>query len=213
MKKTIFLFPVVTIAAVFLIFSMNAFAQKTGVADKSTDTSPLVTGEVIPNVTVKNISGELVELNSLVSAKPTILIFYRGGWCPFCNTQLLGLKKIESDLTAMGYQLIAISADKPEKLKETLTKDELGYTLLSDYNSEAAISFGLAFRVDDETVEKYKGYGINLDETSGNSNHILPVPAVYLIDMKGMIKFDYSNPDYKIRLDADELLKAAKSNK
>ncbi len=196
-----------------LLFSANLFAQKTTVADKSADTKPLKTGETIPAVTLKNVMGESVDLNNLVSQKPTVLIFFRGGWCPFCNKQLMGLAKIEKDLTDMGYQLLAISADKPEKIKEMMTKDELSYTILSDYNSAASTAFGLAFKVDDETIEKYKGYGINLEEASGNTNHILPVPAVYIIDTKGMIKFDYSNPDYKVRLDTDELLKAAKSNK
>ena len=94
-----------------------------------------------------------------------------------------------------------------------MTKDELGYTILSDNNSAASTAFGLAFKVDDDTYEKYKGYGINLEEASGNTNHILPVPAVYLLDTQGKIKFDYSNPDYKVRLDTDKLLEEAKKNK
>ncbi len=196
-----------------LILTLNissAFSQtKTTVASNAADVMPLRTGESIPSLSLKNINGDDTDLTAVISQKPTVLIFYRGGWCPYCNLQLSGLQKIESDLTALGYQIIAISADKPEKIKETISKDILTYTILSDNNSAASTAFGLAFKVDDNTVEKYKGYKIDLEEASGNNNHILPVPAVYLIDTKGNIKFDYFNPDYKTRLDAAELLKAA----
>ncbi|CAN5472359.1 peroxiredoxin-like family protein [soil metagenome] len=199
---------------IFILNFSSAFSQtKTIVALNAADVIPLRTGESIPSLTLKNINGEDTDLSELISQKPTVLIFYRGGWCPYCNLQLSGLQKIESDLTALGYQIVAISADKPEKIKETITKDILTYTILSDNNSVASTAFGLAFKVDDNTVEKYKGYKIDLDEASGNNNHILPVPAVYLIDTNGKIKFDYYNPDYKTRLDTEELLKAANSYK
>ncbi len=191
----------------------NSFSQVTGAASSAADVKPIAVGEKIPDVTLKNAKGEPVNLTSLAGEKQTILVFFRGGWCPYCNKQLMGLQKIESDLTALGYQIVAISADKPEKISETVTNDELKYTVLSDNNSDASVAFGIAFKVDDATVEKYKGYNLDLDEASGNSNHILPVPSVFILDTKGKIKYEYVNPDYKVRLDENKLLEEAKNNK
>jgi peroxiredoxin len=191
----------------------NSFSQVTGAASSAADVKPIAVGEKIPDVTLKNAKGEPVSLTTLAREKQTILVFFRGGWCPYCNKQLMGLQKIESDLTALGYQIVAISADKPEKISETVTNDELKYTVLSDNNSDASIAFGIAFKVDDATVEKYKGYNLDLDEASGNSNHILPVPSVFILDTQGKIKYEYVNPDYKVRLDENKLLEEAKNNK
>ncbi|MBS1494337.1 MAG: AhpC/TSA family protein [Bacteroidetes bacterium] len=206
-KMFIFLFMLSFISGASL---SNLFCQVSGSA---ADVKPIAVGQKIPDVTLKNVKGEPVNLTTLAGEKQTILVFFRGGWCPYCNKQLMGLQKIESDLTALGYQIVAISADKPEKISEMMTNDELKYTILSDNNSDASTAFGIAFKVDDATVEKYKGYNIDLDAASGNSNHILPVPSVFILDTQGKIKYEYVNPDYKVRLDADKLLEEAKNNK
>ncbi|MHC4519433.1 MAG: AhpC/TSA family protein, partial [Planctomycetota bacterium] len=69
-------------------------------------------------------------------------------------------------------------------------------------------AFGIAFQVDDETVTKYQGYGIDLDDASGRAHHLLPVPSVFLVDAEGVIVFQYVNPDYTVRLHPDVLLAA-----
>jgi len=51
------------------------------------DISPLLIGEHIPTVNIPAADGKLFDLNASVAQKPTILIFYRGGWCPFCNKE------------------------------------------------------------------------------------------------------------------------------
>lgn len=187
-----------------LMFANVLFSQD--VPTSAENTNPLKTGQNIPSVYLKDLRGRVVSLDSIVGAKPTVLVFYRGGWCPFCNTQLSGLQKVESELIGMGYQIIAISKDKPEMLEKSITEDQISYTLLSDYDSEASKKFGIAFKISDDYYLKLKGYGIDLEENTGNTDHILPVPSVYIVDTFGNIKFDYSNPDYKIRLDTEELL-------
>ena len=55
------------------------------------------------------------------------------------------------------------------------------------------------------------GYGIDLEEASGYDHHLLPVPAVFVIDPEGVIDFQYVNPDYRARLDPNVLLAAARA--
>ena len=196
----------------FTVLSSDSSGQeKSTVASSPEEINPLKTGQSIPEVNIKNIKGESVSLNSLVSENPTILIFYRGGWCPYCNVHLSKLQEIESELLALGFQIIAISADSPEMLSETLDKNELKFTLYSDNESAASTAFGLAFRVSDDYMEKLASYNIDLEGATGNKDHILPVPAVYMLNTSGLIEFDYSNPDYKVRLDTGELLAQAKT--
>lgn len=177
-----------------------------GVPLKPEDISPLLVGESIPVLTLPSASGKSFDLNKSVAEKPTILVFYRGGWCPFCSKQLAGLQEIEKDLTGMGYQLIAISTDSPENLTKSMDKQKLSYTLLSDADLSASKKFGIAFKGP-------KGYDKFLPETSGGKNvdKLLPVPSVFILNKKGNILFEYINPNITQRLSAD-LLKAAASS-
>lgn len=172
---------------------------------KPEDIAPLLNGEAIPDVMLKDASGKEVDLNTIVSEKPTILIFYRGGWCPYCSRQLAGLQKITPELEKTGYQLVAISTDTPEGLIHSATEEQLSYTLLSDADLKAAKLFGLAYKAP-------KGYWEMLPKTTGgkDTDLLLPVPSVFILDKKGVIQFEYINPDFKQRLNPDLLKVVAK---
>ncbi|MDZ4712449.1 MAG: peroxiredoxin-like family protein [bacterium] len=194
-----------------LIYSLSIARDNPKIADSPETIDPVKTGQKIPSVNVKNIDGRVVSLDSIVSSMPTVLVFYRGGWCPYCNVQLSGLQKIESELINLGYQIVAVSADKSELLSETVNKEQINFTLLSDFDGMASVEFGIAYKVSDEYYSKLKDYNLDLETVTGNKNHILPVPSVFIIDTSGKINFEYINPDYKVRLDPDELLANAKS--
>lgn len=172
---------------------------------------PLLLGSAMPDVAMQRVDGKSTTLKQQVGGKPAVLVFYRGGWCPYCNTQLSELRKIRKPLEDMGYQMIAISPDGPTELTKTLDKEQLDYTLLSDSKAEALRAFGIAFRVDDATVEKYKGYGLDLEKASGETHHALPVPSVYIVDGEGVLQFSYIHPDYKIRVPGNVVLAAAQA--
>lgn len=118
--------------------------------------------------------------------------------------------RIEPELLEMGYQILAVSADSPEFLAQSKQKHQMGYQLLSDHSMQGAMALGIAWRVSDAMLEKLKGYGIDLEQASGEKHHILPVPAAYVIDRDGKISFAYVNPDHKVRVPAQVLLEAAK---
>jgi peroxiredoxin len=122
------------------------------------------------------------------------------------------LRKIESQLTGLGYQIVAVSPDKPEKLSAFIEKQSLTYTLVSDSEATGIKGFGIAFRVDDQTFDTYKNkFKLDLEEHSGAKHHLLPVPAVFIISKEGQVLFQYVNPDYKVRLYPEILLAAAKA--
>jgi peroxiredoxin len=186
-----------TLTAIMVLWCfMAVLAQNpTAYPTKAEDISPLLVGEKIPALTLKDVDGKDIDLNKAIAEKPTILVFYRGGWCPFCNVQLKGLKEIESDIQSMNYQIIAISTDSPKYLSQSKEKGNLNYTLLSDNQLKATLSFGLAFKAPES-------YGKMLLEKSDGENKdlLLPVPAVFIVDTKGIIKFEHINPNFKERL-------------
>lgn len=180
-------------------------------AHAETNATPLKVGDSIPDVKLRTEDNQEVNLRKLISEKPAVLIFYRGGWCPFCNRHLRSLAGIEDELNNSGVQLLAISMDQPAKLKATPDREKLHYRLLSDSDAAAVKAFGIAFKVDDKTVEKYKGYGINLEAASGRDHHLLPHPAVFVATTNGVIRYAHVNHDYKVRLEPKRLLETVKS--
>jgi peroxiredoxin len=174
------------------------------IAGSATDVVPLGIGANVPKLTLKSVEAKPFDLNASVAAKPTVLIFYRGGWCPFCNAQMSGLQGIVKDLTDSGYQLLAISPDKPEELAKSIDKHTLTYTLLSDSDGTAIKAFGLAFGAAPAQFAL-------LEQYSGEKTHILPVPAVYILGTDGAIKFVHYDPDFKTRMDPAKILEQAKA--
>lgn len=171
---------------------------------------PLAVGSDVPDVTLNAVDGSDFALRREARNQPLIVIFYRGGWCPYCTLHLAALGEVEGELREMGFRIVAVSPDHPEKLAESVTQQDLTYTLLSDSSMTAARGFGIAFQVDAATVAQYQDYGIDLEDASGETHHLLPVPAVFIVGVDGRVKFVYANPDYKVRLPVDDLLEAAK---
>lgn len=176
------------------------------------DAKPIAVGTGAPDAHLLDLDGKEVNLSAIIARRLTVLIFYRGSWCPYCNAHLSDLVTVEEELRSLGYQIVAISPDRPEELNRMMTADHLNYRLFSDPQAEAMKKFGVAYRIDDTTVTNYKQkYNVDLERSSGQTHHILPVPAVFIIDRTGRIAFVHADPDYKVRMKGAEVLAAAKT--
>jgi peroxiredoxin len=194
-----------------VLMATSSSAAAVELAGSPEQVRPLLLGSTMPEVALRTPDGKQTTLRTQVGGKPAILVFYRGGWCPYCNLQLSELRLLVKDVEALGYRLIAISPDRPEELSRTMSKDKLDYLLLSDSKAEALAAFGIGFRVDDANIEKYRGYGIDLEKASGEAHHALPVPSVFIVDAQGILQFSYSHPDYTVRVPGSIVLAAAKA--
>jgi peroxiredoxin len=185
--------------------------DRTQVVDDAANVSPLLIGQSAPNTTLQTVDGAPVSFKALTLEKPTVVIFYRGGWCPYCNRQLAGLKDIEGQLDAMGYQILAISPKTPAQLQSQKLQEKFTVRLLSDSALDTIKGFGIAFYVDEQTTSKYKtSWDIDLNQQDTSGKAVLPAPAVFILDTKGKVKFSFVNPDFKERLSPELLLSAAK---
>lgn len=191
----------------FLFFSVILSAQ-TELPKTALEISPLLIGEKIPNQSLKSADNNDVNLSDLFANKKTILVFYRGGWCPYCNVHLAALGESEKELLELGYQIIAVSPDSPLKLKMTDEKNKINYQLLSDSSGSLSRAIGIAF----QAPTTYKSI-LTEGSDRANTSLFLPVPSVFIIDTAGVIQFEHITPDYKNRISNDLLIAAAKSLK
>jgi peroxiredoxin len=187
----------------------GALTQAAGtVPDDPTGVAPVAVGAKAPAFLAHEVDGRVYEFTPATLKRPVLMIFYRGGWCPYCNAHLHDLRSVEPKLRAFGYDVLFLSTDRPALLYSSL-KEKVNYHIVSDADMAAARAFGVAYRVDAQTLKMMQTYGIDLTTTQGTVNHELPVPSVFIIDRHGVVRFRYFNPDYKVRLDGASVLKAA----
>ncbi|MBY6203855.1 peroxiredoxin-like family protein [Halomonas denitrificans] len=202
------LLPAVLLAIVLLLSA--ASPARAEIHEDPEFIQPLLPGMNAPSLTLTGLDGEPVAYDPADHGKPVVLTFYRGGWCPYCNLHLAELRTAEAELQAMGFDVWFLSPDRPALLAEG---EDTGfdYRLLSDAGMSAAEAFGIAFRLDEDTLERYRGAGIDLADRSGEAHGALPAPATFLIGADGVIQFAFVNPDYTVRLAPEVLLAAARA--
>jgi peroxiredoxin len=181
-------------------------AEDRPVAASAKEVVPLKAGDTVPDVSLKDAAGKSIKLSAYHADGPLVIVFFRGSWCPICTKHFQDLIKAHPEITKLGAKMVAISPDSVENTKSNTDKLKISFPLLSDADLVATKAFGLAFTVDGATLTKYKGFGIDLEKASGRDHHALPVPAVYIVDKSGKVKFAHSNPDYTKRLDVETIL-------
>lgn len=174
----------------------------------------LQAGDAAPDFILPDAHGEPVRLRALLDEGPVVVVFYRGGWCPYCNLHLRGFQRRLAEIRELGAQVVAISPQLPDNSLSTQEKNELAFPVLSDVGNKVARQFGIVFELSDELVKLYRRFGHPLEEANGESGRKeLPVPGTFLIDRKGIIRLAHVNVDYTRRLDPDDVIKALKTFK
>lgn len=173
---------------------------------ESGNTYGLQEGQKAKDFTLKNALGETVNLYDELSKGPVVLTFYRGGWCPFCNSQLKAYQKLLPDIEALGGQLIAVSPQSPDNTLSQQEKEELTFQVLSDTNGLVAAFYNILYDVPDYIQDIMKQMGMDLAEYNATNRWILPIPSTFMIDESGIIRSAYVNPDFMQRLDPENIL-------
>jgi peroxiredoxin len=181
------------------------------------ETTPLKSGDRAPQFTVYTVDGEPYVFDPDELENPTILISFRGGWCPYCNMHLSELRTVIPEIRESGVDVLFLSNDAPDQLYSSLKQetqediDGLDYVILSDAEISAARALGTAFRTDKGLTDYLDEKGRDYSRGSIGKHNALAVPAVYVVNKSGDIVYDFVEADYKVRLPADELLSAAKA--
>ncbi len=173
-----------------------------GITDQS-----LKRGDRVPDFELPNQDGEPRRLSQLLGDATLVLNFYRGGWCPYCNLELNALQRALPEIRAAGAKLVAISPEQPDHALDTKARKALTFEVLSDQGNRVAETFGLVFTLPEQLRPIYAQLGIDIPAHNGDDSFRLPVPASYVIDGDGVIRYRFVNVDYTQRLEPNELLR------
>lgn len=165
-------------------------------------------GAAMPPFLLPDHTGQLVSLGSLLEKGPVAVSFARGHWCPYCRLAICALADIAEPVHDMGAQLVAIVPDRQEFTSSLRAEAKATYPILTDVDNAYAMSLELAFWVGDEMEHHMRRRDVDLEVTQGNNSWFVPVPAVFVIGMDGVVSARYVDPDYRKRMAVDELMDA-----
>ena len=169
-------------------------------------------GDKAPDGTLATWEGEKVTLSNLWKDQPIVLMWYRGGWCPYCNLQLKAMQKSLEELEGAGAKLVVVSPELPEFAKETAEANKLSFPVLHDAENELAHKFGIVFQLPESITGFYEDR-LKLPEKNGYDTLELPLAATYIIDRDGVIRYAFLDADYKHRAEPAVVIEAAKKLK
>lgn len=170
------------------------------------DKSLLNQGDSAPNFSGIDQFGETFELSEALKSGPVLIVFYRGEWCGYCNRYLTEIMTLKEEFEKRQIQIIGISPETSENRTKTIDQNSIDFPVLRDLDMKISDLYGLTFTLDEKTLKKYEGYGIDLKMANGNNLNSLPVPATFLMSSEGLIKFVHYDPNYSKRADLSEIL-------
>jgi peroxiredoxin len=173
----------------------------------------LKAGNPAPDFTLQDATGTQVRLRERLARGPVVLTFYRGGWCPFCNAQLRAYQKVLPQIRELGASLIAVSPQSPDNTLSQTEKEELAFTVASDPRGIVAEQYRVLYEVPESVQAVLAGFGQSLLEYNATDRWVLPVPATFVIDGNGIIRFAHADPNFMRRLEPVRLLQALQALK
>ncbi len=88
---------------------------------------------------------------------------------------------------------------------------KLGFAMLTDHGNALAAELGLRFTLPDDLKMVYQGFGLDLEASNGEPSWTLAMPARYIVDTAGVIRYARIHPDYTRRPEPAETLEALKA--
>jgi peroxiredoxin len=174
--------------------------------------SVLKVGVQMPAFELSDQNGTLVSTNELLEDGPLVVTFYRGFWCAFCNLDLANLNHYVPEIESLGAKMITLSPEKTDYSKKIRARQKLNFNILFDNGNAVAEKFGLKHHVGKDLIELYlSAFNVNLKQYHGNNEWALPMPARFLIDQSGIIRYAESKADYRERPDPDDLINVLKT--
>jgi peroxiredoxin len=166
-------------------------------------------GDVLEEFALDDASGTQVSLDQILEGGTAVIVFYRGGWCPYCNLALRTYQReLFPQLAAFDARLVAVSPQSPDESLSTVEKAALAFTVLSDPGARLADRIGIAFEQADGVLAAQRDLGLDLTKVNAEGAVRLPRPTVLVVDQDRTVRFVDVQPDYTARTEVADIIAA-----
>lgn len=177
--------------------------------DRGVEFGALRAGMAAPDFALPDQVGRTVSLYDTLAQGTVVLLFYRGGWCPYCCAQLRAMQLVQPRLAAAGAHLVAVSPDLPDHSLSLAEREALDFRILSDPGGAVARSYGLVYPVPDDVRDAYRDRGLDLPRRQGRppgEPWELTIPATYVLARNGIVRFARIDVDFTQRPEPQAIL-------
>jgi peroxiredoxin len=182
----------------------QAFAEQ--LARAATAEGALKPGDAMTPFLLPNAEGRLVASDELLAGGPLVICFYRGDWCPYCRAMLAALQAALPRIAAAGGRLVAITPDTGGRLRALKRRQKLTYEILCDVDYAVGLQFGVVFQVPEASRRRLAEDGIDLPERHGSGGWMIPMPATFVADRDGIIRYAFAEGDFTRRAEPDTIV-------
>jgi len=165
----------------------------------------MIAGELAPSFELLTSEGRAVRSDALLTQGPLVVAFYRGGWCPYCNIELLALERARPGIEERGATLVALSMQNALHTRKVVRRTKVAFPLLVDAHGRVAEAFRIRFQLPDYLIDVYKrAFKNDLAVINDDDSGTLPMPARYVIGRDGIVAYAEVNADYTRRPDPSD---------
>jgi peroxiredoxin len=169
----------------------------------------LAVGDQAPEFSLPDALGRAISLRERLSAGPVVLVFYRGEWCPYCNTYLRALQAALPEITSRGASLVAVSPQSADHSLSLAEKAELGFDVLSDVDQAVIRAYKVQFTAPADLQDVHVNvFHVDLRDHNADRSWHLPVPATFVIDRAGVVRAAHISADYRTRMEPSDIVAA-----
>lgn len=165
-------------------------------------------GMAFPDLRLPDHLGQYQSLSAIRASHPVVLSFVRGSWCPYCRAELTHWRDQIAALRAAGGQLVIIVGEVSGGADRIHALLDGQAVVLCDVDHGAALDLGLAHHVGGELLQSYLAAGLDLTDVYGTDSGILPIPATFLIDARGVVREAFVDPDFRHRAEPAAMIAA-----
>jgi peroxiredoxin len=172
-------------------------------------TGVLAPGSRMPDGDLLDIDGRPTTLTTARGSNTTVVVFYRGAWCPYCNITLKTYQEqLLPALTERGVSLVAVSPQTPDGSVSMQEKNELTFTVLSDPGNQIAGRLGILTAPSDAARDIQLSMDLDVSAVNADGTTTLPMPTVTIVDEHGVLRWIDVHPNYTTRTEPAAVLAA-----
>lgn len=188
----------------------QAFAgEQQALRDRGEPEGAIAAGDTVGDFVLPDANGLPVSLAEILATGPAVVVFYRGGWCPYCNIALRAYQaELIPELDRFDATLVAISPQPPDKSLTTAEKAELTFRVLSDRGAKVARELGITFEPAESVLEAQRALGLDLRDFNATETATLPMPTVLVVDRDRSVRFADVHADYTSRTEVRVIIEA-----
>ena len=169
---------------------------------------PLAVGDKAPDFVLGDAEGTKHRLSDHLKHGPVLLMFFRGGWCPYCTLTLRAYEEVAPDIRKAGGTILALSPQKPSRAAQVQESNCVSFPILVDCRNRVATDYGVLGQARPMTRQVFGKLGCNIPEENNAEDWMLPRASEFLIDTEGTIRMAHVSPVSYERTEPREALAA-----